>query len=245
MFSVRDNTIAKNVTVRQYGSQVEESHARHDVSEKAFSTRWRLSAMVVNGNNIGTFVLFDFTTTMTTMTRITAALVILTTAASAFMVDPSCSNSRSASLAPLNAFQTPGMWSNGNNFGKGTFRFYKNFDSWMGVFPKEDREAFPELFTLPKGTYEVSMTKPLGIVFEEIEIGKGVYVQELVEGGAAERQGNIKPGDILIGVTAIKIVGAKWERRLLPARPFDFDTVVGAIGSNEPKWGCEDVILSK
>jgi hypothetical protein len=45
----------------------------------------------------------------------------------------------------------------------------------MGVFPKEDREAFPEIFNLPKGTYEVILSKPLGIVFEEIEPGKGCF----------------------------------------------------------------------
>ena len=30
---------------------------------------------------------------------------------------------------------------------------------------------------------------------------------------------------------------------MIPARNFDFDTTVGAIGSNEPKWSCNDVIL--
>ena len=65
------------------------------------------------------------------------------------------------------------------------------------------------------------------------------------QGGAAERQGIIQRGDVLVGITAIKVVGAKWERRLLPARPFDFDTVIGAISSNEPKWGCDDVVLCK
>lgn len=115
----------------------------------------------------------------------------------------------------------------------------------MSIFSEEDRQAYPEIFNLPQGTYEVSMKKPLGIVFEEIEAGKGVYVQDLVQGGAAERQGIIQRGDVLVGITAIKVVGAKWERRLLPARPFDFDTVIGAISSNEPKWGCDDVVLCK
>jgi hypothetical protein len=125
----------------------------------------------------------------------------------------------------------------------GDFAFYKNFDSFMKPFTQEDREEFPEIFNLPKGVYEVSLTKPLGIVFEEIEAGKGIFVQELVEGGLAERQGKIQPGDVLVAITAVKIVGAKWERRLIPARKFDFDTVVGAISSNEPKWGCADVVL--
>ena len=143
----------------------------------------------------------------------------------------------------LNQFKVAGMWSNGNSYGKGPFRFYKSFDSWMSPFPEEDRELYPELFNIPKGVYEVSMLKPLGIMFEEIEIGKGVYVQDLVEGGNAEYMGAIQPGDVLVGVTAIKVVGAKWERRLLPAKDLSFDTVVGAIGSNEQKWGCEDVVL--
>lgn len=30
---------------------------------------------------------------------------------------------------------------------------------------------------------------------------------------------------------------------MIPARKFDFDTTVGAIGSNEPKWTCNDVVL--
>lgn len=115
----------------------------------------------------------------------------------------------------------------------------------MGVFPEEDRKAYPEIFSMPKGVYEVSLPKPLGIIFEEIEIGKGVFVQDLVEGGAAERQGKIQRGDVLIGITAIKVVGARWERRLLPTRPWSFDTVVGAIGSNEPKWSCDNVVMSK
>lgn len=137
----------------------------------------------------------------------------------------------------------PGMWGAGLNFGKGEFCYYKSFESFLKPFSDEDRNEFPEIFNLPKGVYEVCMTKPLGIVFEEIEAGKGVFVQELVEGGLAELQGKVQPGDVLVGVTAVKVVGAKYERRLIPARKFDFDTAVGAIGSNEPKWGCDDVML--
>ena len=113
----------------------------------------------------------------------------------------------------------------------------------MSVFPKEDCDAFPEIFQFPPGVYEVGLTKPLGIVFEELNAGQGVYVKELVEDGLAARQGRIQPGDVLIAVTAVKVIGAKWERRMLPARKFDFDTVVGAIQSNDFKFGCDDVIL--
>jgi hypothetical protein len=113
----------------------------------------------------------------------------------------------------------------------------------MKPFPDEDRSAFPELFNLPKGLYEVALDKPLGIIFEEISIGNGVYVKDLVEGGNAARSGKVKINDVLVGITATKIVGAKYERRLIPSRKFDFDTMVGAIGSNDAKYQCNDVIL--
>lgn len=156
----------------------------------------------------------------------------------------SSSSHSSASTALFSSnFDTRAMWNNGNSFGKGQFTFYRSQKDWMKPFPPQDRESYPQLFTLPKGVYEISMVKPLGIVFEEIEAGKGVYVSDLVEGGNAERQGVVQKGDILIGVTAIKVVGAKWERRLIPARDLSFDVVVNAISSNEMKWGCEDVVL--
>ena len=91
---------------------------------------------------------------------------------------------------------------------QGEFTFYKSFDEWMKPFPAEDRELYPEMFRIPDGVYEVRMAKPLGIVFEELEAGGGgVYVTDLVEGGNAESQGVVKPGDKLIGVTAIKVSG--------------------------------------
>jgi len=180
-------------------------------------------------------------------------LFLLLSTTNGFVVNkPSFSNNRrivgdvktiASSSTILNSFSVPGMWPGGNKFGKGPFRFYSGFKDWMGVFPEEDAAAYPEIFNLPKGVYEISLASPLGIIFEEIEIGKGVFVQDLVEGGAAERQGKIQKGDVLVGVTGIKVIGAKWERRLLPARPFSFDTAVGAISSNEGKWGCQDTVL--
>ena len=113
----------------------------------------------------------------------------------------------------------------------------------MKPFPEQDRAAYPEVFNLPDGTYEVSLRKPLGIVFEEIESGRGLYVQDLVEDGNAAIDGRVQLNDVLVGITAVKIVGAKFERRLIPCRNFDFDTMVGAISSNDPKWGCNDVVL--
>lgn len=141
------------------------------------------------------------------------------------------------------AIDTSFMWNRGLNFGKGNFKFYKGFDQWMSVFPEEDRKAYPEVFNFPEGVHEVELDKPLGIVFEEIEKGKGLYVQDLVEGGNAAAQGEIAKDDVLVGISATKVVGAKYERRLIPCRGFDFDTMVGAIESNKPRFGCETVFL--
>ena len=150
---------------------------------------------------------------------------------------------RDPNVVCLDSISVPGMWNAGLSYGKGLFKFYTGFDEWMKPFGEEGRQEFPEMFELPAGVYEVALRKPLGIVFEEASAGRGVYVTGLVEGGNAEAQGIVKEGDVLIGLTAVKVIGAKWERRLIPARDLDFDTVVGAIGSNEERWGCRDVIL--
>ena len=130
-----------------------------------------------------------------------------------------------------------------DGFGKGEFKFYDGFDKFMTPFPDEDREQYPEMFCLPDDVYEVSLERPLGIAFEEVLPGQSVCVDYLVEGGNAEKSGVIKPGDILIAVTAIKVFGARWERKLVPAKFMEFDQIMGAIGSNEPRWGAKNVIL--
>jgi hypothetical protein len=160
------------------------------------------------------------------------------------VVSSSSTTTSTCLQAMSSSIDTRFMWNAGLSFGKGEFAFYVSFDRFMSPFPQQDKDANPDLFNLPKGVYEVALPKPLGIVFEEIEQGRGLYVKELVEGGNAEGLGGmIKPGDVLVGMTAIKIVGAKYERRLIPAFGFDFDTMVGAVESNAPKFGCDDVVL--
>jgi len=78
---------------------------------------------------------------------------------------------------------------------------------------------------------------------QEQEPGRGVLVDYLVEGGNAANSGMIQPGDVLILVTAVKVFGARFERKIVPAGDFDFDTVVSAISSNEPRYGARDVVL--
>lgn len=169
--------------------------------------------------------------------------VLLLAPSSAFQALSSGPLNRQSSRLYSTGINTSFMWNAGLSYGKGSFAFYRSFNDMMKVFPDEDRQAYPEIFNLPKGVYEVQLSRPLGIVFEEIESGRGLYVQDLVDGGNAEMEGTIRPGDVLVGLSAVKIVGAKYERRMIPARKFDFDTMVGAVSSNDPKWSCDDVMI--
>ena len=97
---------------------------------------------------------------------------------------------------------------------------------------------------LPENVFEVVLPTPLGIQFEENDYPKkGVSVVGLVPDSNAAKSGLIAVGDYLVGVTAIQFQGAKWERRMLDCRKWDFDTVVDAIKSNKPQFSCDDVIL--
>ena len=81
-------------------------------------------------------------------------------------------------------------------------------DDRSGRSLDEDGDACPvyELAQLEE-VFHVSLGKPLGLVFEEVEPGqrKGVRVAELSEKGAADRSGAVQPGDVLValGATAV------------------------------------------
>ena len=64
-----------------------------------------------------------------------------------------------------------------------------------------------------------------------------------VGGGNAAASGAVQAEDLLVGVSAVRFVGAKFERNMYDATKMDFDTVVDAIGSNEEKWNCNEVFL--
>ncbi|KAG8463104.1 hypothetical protein KFE25_011101 [Diacronema lutheri] len=115
-------------------------------------------------------------------------------------------------------------------------RFYVSHDAPSPWGPTDGPEA------LPDGVYEVALPKPLGIEFEELD-ARGLKVIGVVAGGNAAKSGTIRVDDELVGVTAIRMVGAKFERQMFACAKWDFDTVVDAIGSNSEKFGCEDVVL--
>eukprot|EP00282_Hemiselmis_andersenii_P008610 CAMPEP_0114120464 /NCGR_PEP_ID=MMETSP0043_2-20121206/6661_1 /TAXON_ID=464988 /ORGANISM="Hemiselmis andersenii, Strain CCMP644" /LENGTH=222 /DNA_ID=CAMNT_0001213085 /DNA_START=8 /DNA_END=676 /DNA_ORIENTATION=- len=106
----------------------------------------------------------------------------------------------------------------------------------------------------------VTLPRPLGIVFEEVEPGEaeGVVVASLEPGGNADRDGKILVGDKLISTSAVVMnddnsalvglggSGAKtsWTRKMIPVGKATFQTVMGAIGSNTGRWGYNDVRLT-
>ena len=114
---------------------------------------------------------------------------------------------------------------------------------------------------LPENVFEVLVQRPLGIGFEEDGpiIGmSGVSVNQVVEDSHAARgtsvlrcvegentavPGKVMVGDKLVGVTAIRFKGSKWEREMFDCRKWSFDTVVDAIGSNEEKFVSDFVLL--
>ena len=133
-----------------------------------------------------------------------------------------------------------------DGFGKGPFKYYSDFNSFMAAFEdEEDRAAYPEMFALPPGVYEVETPRPLGIAFEEIVGGqpKGIKVDYLVDDGNAAQAGKIQPGDILLATTACKEIGPRYERKLLPCIDMEFDIIMGAIGSNEARYRCNGVVM--
>ncbi|GFH51553.1 hypothetical protein CTEN210_08029 [Chaetoceros tenuissimus] len=98
-------------------------------------------------------------------------------------------------------------------------------DRWMGWNVKSEEQLSvaqaPDNFvdSMEETNYVVTaLPKPMGIVFEENdeEFG-GIFVLSLSEGGAAENDGKIKPGDQLVAVDDKKVAG------------FSFDDALGTI----------------
>ncbi|KAJ1622776.1 hypothetical protein T492DRAFT_1059924 [Pavlovales sp. CCMP2436] len=100
--------------------------------------------------------------------------------------------------------------------------------------------------------FSVRLPKPLGIVFEEAEVGQasGVRVAGLVESGNAERDGRVCIGDELVATSAVIFIDkfgsgsfTSWERQMVPCVKMDFNAIMSAIGSNDGRFGCVDVVL--
>ena len=80
--------------------------------------------------------------------------------------------------------------------------------------------------------------------FEELDpnFARGVKVLELVEGGNAQKSGAVQAEDLLVGVSAVRFVGAKFERNV--RRDEDGLRHGGRRHrENEEKWNCNEVFL--
>lgn len=66
-----------------------------------------------------------------------------------------------------------------------------------------------------KNYVSTSLTKPMGIVFEEndSEFG-GIFVLEITEGSSAESDGTVRPGDQLVAVGCTKVSGMQFDEAL-------------------------------
>ncbi len=104
------------------------------------------------------------------------------------------------------------------------------------------------------------MKQPLGIVLAEDVANRRVVVEEILPGGNADKLGRIAVGDVLVGCSAVTLKEAKmsgsFEKEGYGARPYDnwtevwistegleFDTVMAALGSNNPRWGIFNIEL--
>jgi len=97
-------------------------------------------------------------------------------------------------------------------------------DRWMGWSVAKDDEteeakaqadaAFVD--SMDSENYvTVELTKPMGIIFEENdeEMG-GIFVQSLLEDGAASQHGVLKEGDQLVAVDGVKVSGKSFDNAL-------------------------------
>ena len=80
------------------------------------------------------------------------------------------------------------------------------------------------------GDYEISLSKPLGIILEESEAGQGgVQVESLAEGGAADISGSIVRGDVLKKIGEVDVSSSDFDSimELLVSAPSDLDLTFG------------------
>lgn len=66
--------------------------------------------------------------------------------------------------------------------------------------------------SLSLGEYTVTLPKPLGIILEERDSDKdGVQVSSLAPGGAADQQGSIVPGDVLVQINENSVQNSDFD----------------------------------
>ena len=108
--------------------------------------------------------------------------------------------------------------------------------------------------------YEVTLKMPIGVVFaQDKTVDRApVVIESVAPGGHADAAG-LRPGDVLVACSAVQLKAGKegeFEREGYGRRPYDnfeesmidveglkFETVMGALKSNNPRWGKTSVTL--
>ncbi|MEW5302274.1 MAG: hypothetical protein WDW36_005075 [Sanguina aurantia] len=122
------------------------------------------------------------------------------------------------------------------------------------------QEASSAAALLPPGAkVKVVLRQPVGIVFAQKKATGPVIIDELVAGGAAALSGKLAVGDILINCSAVVLKTGmegkyeatgygdtpfnNWDTINFPCEGQDFKSVMGALKSNNPRWGIFNVTM--
>lgn len=106
----------------------------------------------------------------------------------------------------------------------------------------------------------VTIKQPLGITLAENVTDKLVFVESIEPGSNADKNGQVSVGDILVGCSGVVLKEAKlsgsFEKEGYGQRPYDnwetvyfdcrgkqYDTIMAALSSNNPRWGINTITL--
>eukprot|EP00197_Chlamydomonas_leiostraca_P008785 CAMPEP_0202865750 /NCGR_PEP_ID=MMETSP1391-20130828/6334_1 /ASSEMBLY_ACC=CAM_ASM_000867 /TAXON_ID=1034604 /ORGANISM="Chlamydomonas leiostraca, Strain SAG 11-49" /LENGTH=166 /DNA_ID=CAMNT_0049545627 /DNA_START=147 /DNA_END=647 /DNA_ORIENTATION=+ len=107
--------------------------------------------------------------------------------------------------------------------------------------------------------YQLTLKKPVGLVFAQKPSGGPVYVEEVTPGGIADKTGKVQVGDVLSKCSAVVLKSGKegeyeregygqtlytnWDKVMFDCEGQEFNTVMSALKSNNARWGIMDVTL--
>lgn len=108
-------------------------------------------------------------------------------------------------------------------------------------------------------TVKVTIKQPLGIILAEDVKNNCIFVEEIEPGSNAEEH-DIHVGDVLVGCSGVVLKEAKlsgsfekegygqrpydnWETIWVDTRGLQYETVMSALRSNNPRWGINTITL--
>lgn len=106
---------------------------------------------------------------------------------------------------------------------------------------------------------KVTIKQPLGIVLAEDVKNNCIFVEEIEPGSNAEEH-DVSVGDVLVGCSGVVLKEAKfsgsfekegygqrpydnWETIWVDTRGLQYETVMSALRSNNPRWGIRTITL--